>query len=122
MPAKKNVVPLETLKVLPIPKGYRILIAIPKKDDKIGNIIMPEALRKAEESASIYGYVISLGDLAYSEPEKYPTGPWCGEGDWVIFRAYSGTRMKIGDNEFRLINDDTVEAVVDDPRQISRAF
>lgn len=115
-------VPVPIPPELPEPKGYRILIAIPKRDDKIGNIIMPEALRKAEESASIYGYVVSLGDLAYSELDRYPTGPWCKEGDWVIFRAYSGTRMKIGDNEFRLINDDTVEAVVEDPRPISRAF
>jgi co-chaperonin GroES (HSP10) len=107
---------------LPRPAGYRILIAIPKKDEKIGSILLPETLRKAEESASIVGMVIALGDLAYSEVDKYPSGPWCEPGDWVIFRAYSGTRMKISDEEFRLLNDDSIEAVVDDPRTITRAF
>lgn len=107
---------------MPQPAGYRILIAIVKKEEKIGSIITPEQWRKAEETASIVGCVISLGSLAYSDPDKFPTGPWCKEGDWVIFRSYSGTRLKVGEQEFRLINDDTVEAVVDDPRTISRAY
>lgn len=106
---------------LPQPAGYRLLIAIRKKEEKIGNIIIPEQLRSREESASIYGCVIEMGPLAYSDPDKFPSGPWCEVGDWVIFRAYSGTRLKIGDQEFRLINDDTVEAVVEDPSLIERA-
>jgi co-chaperonin GroES (HSP10) len=56
------------------------------------------------------------------DQDKFPTGPWCNVGDWVIFRSYSGTRLKIGEQEFRLINDDTVEAVVEDPRTIDRAY
>lgn len=106
---------------LPKPQGYRILIAIPKKDEKVGSIITPEAWRKAEETASIYGCVIALGPDAYLDDDKYPTGPWCKVGDWVVFRSYSGTRLKVGGQEFRLINDDTVEAIVDDPRNIERA-
>lgn len=107
---------------LPRPSGYRILIAIPKMEEKIGNIYTPDAYRTAEQSASVVGNVIALGDLAYGDQDKFPSGPWCAEGDWVIFRAYSGTRLKVGDTEFRLINDDTVEGTVDDPRTISRAF
>lgn len=107
---------------LPKPQGYRILIAIPKKDEKIGSIITPEQWRKAEETASIYGCVVSMGPDAYLDQQKYPTGPWCQIGDWVVFRSYSGTRLKVGGQEFRLINDDTVEAVVSDPRQIERAY
>jgi co-chaperonin GroES (HSP10) len=110
--------------LLPVPAGYKILIAIPHKEEKFKDtsIIMPEALRKAEETASIVGCVIALGDSAYADPSKFPDGPWCKQGDWVIFRSYSGTRFKIEGDEFRLINDDTVEATVDDPRAVQRAY
>lgn len=107
---------------LPEPSGYRILIAIAKKEEKIGSILTPDQWRKAEETASIVGCVISLGPDAYADPDKYPSGPWCKEGDWVIFRSYSGTRLKMEGVEYRLINDDTVEAVVDDPRKVERAY
>jgi co-chaperonin GroES (HSP10) len=62
-----------------------------------------------------------MGSLAYKDEAKFPSGPWCKGGDWVLFRAYSGTRIKIHGREFRIINDDTVEAVVEDPRGIARA-
>lgn len=107
--------------VLPQPVGYKILIAIPKKDEKIGSIHIPESLRKAEETASIYGMVVSIGPDAYLDGSKFPSGAWCKEGDWVVFRSYSGTRMVVEGVEYRLINDDTVEAVVDDPRKLERA-
>lgn len=108
--------------ILPQPTGYKILIAMPRMEEKIGSIHLPDSFRKAEETASIYGCVISLGPEAYMNPEKFPSGPWCSEGDWVVFRSYSGTRLKVQGVEYRLINDDTVEAVVDDPRKIERAY
>ena len=107
---------------LPEPKGYRLLIAIPKKEEtfKDSQIVIAESVRQREEIASIVGLVVKLGPQAYQDPEKFPDGPWCKEGDFIIMRSYSGTRFKIstpeGDQEFRLINDDTVEAVVADPR------
>jgi len=107
---------------LPEPQGYKLLIAIPKMDEKKGSIYIPDQVRKQEETASIYGCVIALGKDAYLNEEKFPTGPWCQEGDWVVFRSYSGTRLKIGDVEYRLINDDTVEAVIEDPRVVERAY
>ena len=107
---------------LPKPKGYKLLIAIPKKDEKIGSIHLPDQYRKAEETASICGMVIDMGDDAYQDRDKYPMGAWCDVGDWVIFRSYSGTRLKVQGVEYRLINDDTVEAVVEDPRSVERAF
>ena len=67
------------------------------------------------------GYVLKLGPDAYQDKNRFPSGPWCQEGDWVVFRPYSGTRMKIYGKEFRLINDDTVEAVVEDPTGVVRA-
>ena len=112
---------------LPEPSGYRILIAIPKKEETFKDtpIVIAESYRQKEETASIVGLVVKLGPQAYQDPDKFPDGPWCKEGDYVIMRSYSGTRFKIttpaGDQEFRLINDDTVEAVVEDPRGYSRA-
>lgn len=106
---------------LPVPAGYRLLIALPSQEEKIGSIIIPDKTRDREQTASIVGCVLKMGADAYLDQDKYPTGPWCQIGDWVVFRAYSGTRILIDGQEFRLINDDTVEGVVDDPRRIARA-
>jgi co-chaperonin GroES (HSP10) len=118
-----NKVEDEQLKAkLPEPSGYRLLIAVPEISEKTeGGVFMPEQLKKAEETASIVGFVVKAGPEAYSDTNKFPSGPWCKEGDFVIFRSYSGTRFKVLGKEFRLINDDTVEAVVEDPRGYSRA-
>lgn len=107
---------------LPQPQGYKILIGVPEVSEKTeGGVFMPDGLKQAEETASIIGFVMKLGPDAYNDTNKFPNGPWCKEGDFVIFRSYSGTRFKIHGKEFRLINDDTVEAVVEDPRGYSRA-
>lgn len=112
----------DTEREVPKIKGYKILIAMPGVAAKTeGGIIRPDELIGREELASIVGCVMAMGDLCYLDKEKFPTGPWCSVGDWVMFRSYSGTRFKLHGQEFRLINDDTVEAVVDDPRGYSRA-
>lgn len=107
---------------LPEPKGYRILIALPEVQEKTaGGIIRPDDLRKKEETASILGLVIELGPDCYADESRFPGGPYCKAGDWVIFRSYSGTRFKIKGREYRLINDDTVEGVVANPQVFERA-
>jgi co-chaperonin GroES (HSP10) len=107
---------------LPEPKGYKLLIAMTKVNEKTeGGLFIPDERRDAESTASIIGFVISMGSDAYKDERKFPNGPWCKEGDFVMFRSYSGTRFKVLGEEFRLINDDTVEAVVDDPRGYARA-
>lgn len=112
----------KTASQLPLPKGYRILIALPDSEEKTaGGIIRPEDLRKREETASILGFVLKMGPDCYADESRFANGPYCKEGDWVIFRSYSGTRFKLYGREFRLINDDTVEAVVEDPRGYERA-
>lgn len=109
-------------KVIPAPQGYRILIAMPpEKNTSSGGIIIPDELKGREATASIVGTVIAMGPDAYKDKAKFPTGAWCKEGDWVIFRAYSGTKFRIDKQEFRLLNDDSVEATVYDPRMIERA-
>jgi co-chaperonin GroES (HSP10) len=104
---------------LPEPKGYKILIALPAPKEKTdGGIIKSEQSLRDEEVGSIVGYVLSVGPDAYSDPKRFPSGPFCKEGDWVVMRSYSGTRFLAHGREFRLINDDSVEAVVEDPRGI----
>ena len=107
---------------LPEPQGWKLLIALPKVSSKTaGGIYKPENVLQYEETGSIIGLVIAKGDLAYADPKKFPNGSWCNEGDYIIMRSYSGTRMRIAGQEFRLINDDTVEAVVSDPRGVMKA-
>ena len=106
----------------PRSKGFKLLITIPTIEEDRRRHHPTGWLRKLEEVASIFGYVVAMGDDAYQDEKKFSSGPWCKIGDWVIFRSYSGTRLKVEDQEFRLINDDTVEAVVDSPAKIERAF
>ena len=107
---------------LPEPKGYKLLIAIHEIDETTDGGIIKSAQSQHEESIStIVGWVMSMGPDAYVNYTRFPNGPYCQVGDWVVFRAFSGTRLKIHGKEFRLINDDTVEAVVEDPRGVERA-
>ena len=104
---------------LPKPQGYKILIALPEPDEKTeGGIIKSARSLQDEEVGSIVGMVLKLGPDTYSYPQRFPSGAFCKEGDWVLMRSYSGTRFKVQGKEFRLINDDSVEAVVEDPRGI----
>lgn len=107
---------------IPEPSGYKLLIKpLEVKEKTDSGIYMPDQLKSAEQTASVIGFVVKAGPDAYSDGDKFPTGPYCKEGDFVIFRSYSGTRFKVDKQEFRLINDDTVEGVVDDPRGYTRA-
>jgi co-chaperonin GroES (HSP10) len=108
---------------MPIPKGYKILITLPKIEKQLGEsgLILADSTQRQEELASCLGFVLKLGDMAFKDEHKFPSGPWCEEGDFIIMRNYSGTRFKVNGQEFRLINDDMVEAVVDDPRGYTRA-
>ncbi len=106
---------------LPIPKGYRILIALPEPEDKTkGGIYKTESELYTEEIATVVGFVLEMGEDCYDDKKKFPSGAWCNKGDWIVFRAFTGTRLKIHGKEFRIINDDNVEAVVQDPRGIER--
>ena len=107
---------------LPEPKGYKLLIALPEVEEATEGGIIKSAKSQQEESIStVVGWVMATGPDAYANYNRFPNGPYCQVGDWVVFRAFSGTRLKIHGKEFRLINDDTVEAVVEDPRGVERA-
>lgn len=112
----------EKAKLLPEPKGYRMLCAIPQVEEEYeGGLIKADETKKVEEQTTVVLFVVKMGDLCYADKDRFPTGPWCKEGDFVLTRPYSGTRVVIHGREFRIINDDTVEAVVQDPRGIRRA-
>ena len=122
MYSAKKTVDDNVARKMPEPTGYKLLIKpLEVKEKTDSGIYMPDALKNAEQTASVIGFVVKAGSDAYKDADKFPNGPYCKEGDFVIFRSYSGTRFKIDKQEFRLINDDTVEAVVDDPRGYSRA-
>jgi len=109
-------------KQLPEPSGYHILVALPEAEEAYDSgLIKADETRRFEEVLATVFFVVKLGPDCYKDTEKFPTGPWCKEGDFVLARPNSGTRLKIHGREFRLINDDTVEAVVQDPRGITRA-
>ena len=109
-------------RLLPEPKGYRMLCAVPHvEEEDDGGIIKAEDTKRVEEQTTVVLFVVKMGDLCYADKDRFPTGPWCKEGDFVLTRPYSGTRVVIHGREFRIINDDTVEAVVEDPRGIRRA-
>lgn len=108
---------------LPKPSGWKILIAVPKASVQTeGGIYKPNEVMQVEEVGTIIGLVLQVGDLAYKDKTKFPSGPWCHRGDYIVMRTYSGTRFLVGEQEFRLINDDTVEAVVDDPRGVAKVI
>lgn len=106
---------------LPKPTGYRILMALPEATEATeGGIIKAEETKDLEEVASPVGYVVALGPDCYKDEKRFPSGPYCEESDWIIIRPFSGTRLLVHGQEFRLINDDSVEAVVEDPQGITR--
>ena len=122
MYSAKKTVEDSTAKKIPEPSGYKLLIKpLEVKEKTDSGIYITDTLKNAEQTASVIGFVVKAGPDAYMDTEKFPNGPYCKEGDFVIFRSYSGTRFKVDKQEFRLINDDTVEAVVDDPRGYTRA-
>ena len=110
---------------LPTPTGYKILCIVPPVDAKIAgtdlDLVRDTASMRQEEHATTVLFVMRLGPDAYKDTTKFPSGPWCKEGDFVLVRTYTGTRMKIFGKEFRVIYDDQVECVVQDPRGITRA-
>lgn len=107
---------------LPKPVGYRLLIVLPKVEETYDSgLVKADQTKHAEQVLSMMGAVIDMGDQAYSDKDRFPTGPWCKVGDFVMFRPNSGTRFKVNGNEYRLLNDDSIEAVVPDPRGVTRA-
>jgi co-chaperonin GroES (HSP10) len=108
-------------KQLPDPSGYRILCGIPNIEEQYeSGIIKSDMTLQHEELLTTVLFVVKMGPDCYKDAARFPSGPWCREGDFILVRPHAGTRLKIHGREFRIINDDSVEGVVEDPRGISR--
>ena len=112
----------EKAKQLPMPSGYRILCAVPEAEETIegSSLIKSAEMMRNEELLTTVLFVVDLGPDCYKDTAKFPTGAWCKKGDFILVRPNAGTRLVIHNKEFRIINDDSVEAVVEDPRGIRR--
>ena len=104
---------------LPVPSGWRLLVLpfSPREKTKGGILIAQESLDKLRIATNC-GYVLEMGPLAYHDREKFPTGPWCKKGDWVIFARYAGSRLPIEGGEVRILNDDEVLGTIKDPESV----
>ena len=108
--------------MLPKPVGFKLLCAVPEMSEQFEDSVLLKSRQTIanDEVATTVLFVLDLGPDAYSDTVRFPNGPWCKKGDFVIVRTYSGTRFKIFGKEFRVINDDMVEATVSDPRGVLR--
>jgi len=108
---------------LPSPTGWRLLVlpyAGPKKTK--GGIILTDTTSETIQMTTVCAYVLKVGDLAYKDKEKFPDGPWCQKGDWVIFGRYAGSRFKIDGGEVRILNDDEIIAKIENPEDIHHQY
>ena len=108
---------------LPDPVGYKILVVKPEIEERSeGGILKPQEFLRKEEAGAVVGFILKVGPMAYLDKEKFPTGPWCKEGDFVLIGAYRGSRFSVNGKEFIMVNDDMIEGTVSDPRGIGRSY
>ena len=114
--------PEKKAKQIPTPSGFHVLCMVPEIEDKFDSgIAKSEITMFVEERLTTVLFVMKLGLDCYKDASRFPSGPWCKEGDFILVRPNTGTRLLIHGQEFRVINDDAIEGVVEDPRGISRA-
>ena len=107
------------LERMPTPTGWRMLILPYRGKGKTsGGVYLPEKVQDDAQLTTVVGYVLKQGDLCYKDSEKFPDGPWCKQGDWVIFARYAGSRFRIDGGEVRILNDDEILATIGDPDDI----
>ena len=118
---QENLIDKESSK-LPKPTGWRILVLPFKMKEKTkGGIIISETTIERQQVASQCGLVISMGDQCYDK-ERYPEGPWCKKGQWVVFARYAGSSIQIDGGEVRLLNDDEILATIENPEDIFHQY
>ena len=108
---------------LPQPTGWRLIVLPFKMDERTkGGIIMNESTLEKQQVASQCGNVLAMGPQCYTDKERYPEGPWCKVGDWVIFARYAGSRIQIEGGEIRLLNEDEILATIKNPEDILHKY
>ena len=122
LPMEKTVSTVQLEDMIPQPTGYHVLVAMPQVEETYGDsgLVKSAKTMQHDNILSMVGLCVDMGDQAYADEEKFPTGPWCKQGDYVMFRTNSGTRFMVAGQEYRLMNDDSIEAVVQDPSGITR--
>lgn len=104
---------------IPRPTGWRIILLPYRGAEKTkGGIVLADQTRERSQLTTVCAYVLRVGPLAYRDEAKFPDGPWCKEGDWVVFARYAGARIGIDGGEIRILNDDEILAVINDPEDI----
>ena len=107
------------LERMPNPTGWRILVLPYRGKGKTEKgLYMPDSVVEQQQVSTQVGYVLKVGPLAYKDSEKFPSGPWCAEKDWVMFARYSGSRFNIDGGEVRILNDDEILARINDPEDV----
>lgn len=104
---------------LPKPTGWRVVVLPYRGAQKTaGGIELAKETLERQQLTTTCAYVLAVGPLAYKDTNKFPEGPWCKEGDWIIFGRYAGARMMIDGGEIRILNDDEILATIKDPEDI----
>ena len=104
---------------MPSPTGWRLLILPYRGKGKTeGGLYLPDKVIEDNQISTQVGFVLKMGPMAYKDPEKFPSGPWCVEKDWVMFARYAGSRFKIDGGEVRILNDDEILAKIQEPEDI----
>nr|ASN63317.1 co-chaperonin GroES [uncultured virus] len=107
------------LERMPTPTGWRIMVLPYRGKNKTsGGVLLPDQFVDNSQLATVVGYVLKVGPLCFQDKTKFPNGPWCKEGDWVIFPRYGGSRFRIDGGEVRIMNDDEILATILDPDDI----
>ncbi len=111
------------LEKAPNPTGWRILILPYRGISKTkGGVLLSDNTVMEQQLHTQVGLVLKMGPDCYTDKEKFPTGPWCKQGDWVIFARYAGSRIKIEGGEVRLLNDDEILATIKNPEDLLHEF
>ena len=107
------------LERMPTPTGWRMMVLPYRgKGKTLGGVHLPDQVIQDSQIQTVVGYVMKQGALCYKDEDKFPNGPWCKEGDWVIFARYAGSRFRIEGGEVRILNDDEILATIKDPEDI----
>ena len=111
------------LNLLPKPVGYRLLVRPyqPKQKTK-GGLYLTEKTLETQQLTTVVGFVVKMGDLCYKDKTKFPEGPWCKRGQFVVYGRYAGARFKTKYGEHRILNDDEIIATIQQPEDILALF
>ena len=118
-PAEKKEEEKQDLSRVPKPTGWRLVVLPYRGVAKTkGGVLLTDKAVEEQQIASVCALVLEVGPDAYAAKDKFPHGPWCKKGDWVIIARYAGSRIKIEGGELRILNDDESLGTVESPEDV----